>query len=203
MTPLRRYVALGDSFTAGLPDDGHPAWPKLVADGLEPRCPELRYFNLGVVGATAAQVVEQQVPAAIVLGADLVTLVCGLNDALWTLRPDPDAFRALLAGSLTGLAQLSPPPVVVLATLADVTATIPFRSRSRARVARAISAFNGVIRDVATGFGCPLVDVESSPRLSDPSAFAADGIHATRQGHRWMAEAVVREIDEVLSAVRR
>ena len=47
---MTTYVALGDSFTAGLVD-GEPRWPDEVARGLGPGT---RYENLAWVGATSA-----------------------------------------------------------------------------------------------------------------------------------------------------
>jgi hypothetical protein len=78
--------------------------------------------------------------------------------------------------------------------MADMSAHIPFRPRSRARVKGAVTAFNDVVREVAAHRGCPLVDVERSPHSADPTSFAADGIHATLAGHLRMVEGAIEAL---------
>jgi lysophospholipase L1-like esterase len=84
--PVSTYVALGDSFTAGT---GEEPWPDQVARGLGPG---LSYTNLAVFGATSADVEEGQLERALELGPDLVSLICGANDVLESVRPDPEEF---------------------------------------------------------------------------------------------------------------
>jgi lysophospholipase L1-like esterase len=193
-----RYVALGDSYSAGLPDDPHPPWPELVAGELRRSAPELDFHNLAAMGATTREVLDTQVPTAIRLRPDVVTVVCGVNDVLLSLRPDPEAFRVALLEIVTELGRASGPPIVVLATLADVSRFVPFRPRSRARVARGIAAFNAVVREVVARHGCPLVDVARAPGSSDPTSYGPDGIHATLAGHTRMAEGTFEVIGQAL-----
>ena len=203
LSELQRYVALGDSSSAGLPDDPYPPWPELLVEDLKRTSPGVAFSNLAVVGATMPELAKHQVPAAMELEPELVTLVCGLNDVIWSMCPDADAYRESLLTCVRQLKRLSRPPLVVLATLADVSGYVPFRPRSRARVAHGTAAFNAVVRDVATRHGCALVDVERSPHSSDPTSFAGDGIHATRDGHLRMAEGAVEAIRGAASIVHR
>lgn len=75
------FVAVGDSFTEGmsdlLPDGSYRGWADLLAARLAAREPSLRYANLAVRGKLIGQIVEEQVPAAAAMGADVVTLVGG------------------------------------------------------------------------------------------------------------------------------
>src|SRR3954447_613597 len=102
----QRYVALGDSLTEGLcapspPGSAHPwrGWADRVAEGLAGRADRhgepFAYANLAVRGRLLRQIVQEQVPATIEHGADLVSLIGGGNDVL---RPgvDVDAVGALL-----------------------------------------------------------------------------------------------------------
>lgn len=109
--PWRRYVALGDSFTEGLwdvPGGTPPArtehadpalacrgWADLLARSLADRAaaagPEpspglpaepVRYANLAVRGRLLGPILREQVPAALELRPDLVSLIGGGNDLL-------------------------------------------------------------------------------------------------------------------------
>src|SRR6185312_14099391 len=96
-----RYVAIGDSFTEGLWDDpdGREApqrgWADLLASHLSARRraagePPLEYANLAIRGRLLRPILVDQVPAAIDLAPDLVSLVGGGNDLL---RPSADVDR--------------------------------------------------------------------------------------------------------------
>lgn len=87
-------VAVGDSFTEGmsdlLPDGSYRGWADLLAARMAARSPGFRYANLAVRGKLIGQIVDEQVDVAAAMGADVITLVGGLND---TLRPKCDMAR--------------------------------------------------------------------------------------------------------------
>jgi lysophospholipase L1-like esterase len=89
------FVALGDSFTEGLDDPradqaGYLGWADRFAGMLAAQRPGLRYANLAVRGKLLREVAEEQVPRAIAMAPDLVSLAAGGNDLLRP-RGDPDA----------------------------------------------------------------------------------------------------------------
>src|SRR5215470_11946096 len=89
------FVALGDSFTEGLDDPragqtGYLGWADRFAGMLAAERPGLRYANLAVRGKLLRAVAEEQVPQAIAMAPDLVSLAAGGNDMLRP-RSDPDA----------------------------------------------------------------------------------------------------------------
>lgn len=117
------FVAVGDSFTEGmsdgLPDGSYRGWADLLAARLAAREPGFRYANLAVRGKLIGQIAGEQAPVAATMGADLVTLVGGLNDAL---RPKVDMGRvrahleesvALLAPSCRQLVLMRSPAATV------------------------------------------------------------------------------------------
>ena len=59
---FRRYVAIGDSFTAGAPGAAG-RWPDELAAALQPS----EYHNLGVAGATTAEVADVQLAQCVEL----------------------------------------------------------------------------------------------------------------------------------------
>jgi len=85
------YLALGDSFTEGLddlaPDGSYRGWADRVAERLAAEQPDFRYGNLAVRGKLLRQITAQQVPAALDLRPDLVSMAGGVNDLM---RPSWD-----------------------------------------------------------------------------------------------------------------
>ena len=88
------YVALGDSFTEGLDDPredqaGYRGWADRFAGHLAAQRPGLRYANLAIRGKLLHEVAEEQVPQAIAMAPDLVSIAAGGIDMLRP-RVDPD-----------------------------------------------------------------------------------------------------------------
>src|SRR4051794_21718499 len=80
------FVALGDSFTEGLDDvrtDGSVAgWADRTAEVLSAREPGFRYANLAIRGLGLGHVIEHQIPAAVTMRPELVSIAAGGNDVL-------------------------------------------------------------------------------------------------------------------------
>lgn len=176
------YVALGDSFTAG---NGAPAgerWADRVATLLRARDPELRYDNLAVDGATSGAVLEQ-VPAALALGPDLVTVVCGANDVLLTARPDFAGYERRFDQILSQLCDAAPRPAVLTATAPESWRFMTLGPRTRARLAESLVELNEATRSIAARHGVTCLEVADHPGLADPANFGPDGLHPSALGH--------------------
>lgn len=192
------YVALGDSFTEGLwdigpdenPHDDPPVrgWAdrlatalsqRRVAAGLEP----LQYANLAVRGRLMRPILHEQVPQAIEMGPDLVSLVGGGNDAL---RPtmDPDILAEELEEAVFKLRNAG--IKVLLCTGVDIRHS-PILSTIRPRVA--ILSTN--IYSVARRTGAQVLDLWGLRAMSDWRMWAEDRIHFTPEGHRRIANAAL------------
>ncbi|WP_067973396.1 SGNH/GDSL hydrolase family protein [Nocardiopsis trehalosi] len=186
--PSLSYAALGDSFTEGVgdpyPDSGdHPhghyrGWADRFAEHLAAEVGEVRYANLAVRGKLLRQVVDDQLPLALELAPDLVTLSAGGNDLL---RPgaDPDrlargleaAVRRLRAGGAE----------VVLFTGVNMAG-----GYMRALIG-AFARYYLNIRSIADRHGCHLVDQWSMDVLTDARAWDRDRLHMSAEGHRRLA----------------
>ncbi len=184
------YVALGDSFTAGL-ESGQPRWADEVARALGP---ETRYENLAWVGATSADVEEKQLARALELRPDVVTLVCGANDVLESVRPDSAAYARRLSRMFARLRSEAPGADVVTATYPDISRFLDLRPRSRARVEEGLRAFNAACRSVARRHGVALLEGFHHPAASDRGAYADDGFHPSPEGHRRAAAEFLRAL---------
>ena len=181
-TDLSLYVAIGDSFTAGTGCEPGEAWPERLASGLRRRSPSLAFRNLAVHGATSAEVLEQ-LPEAIELEPDLVTVVCGANDVLLTTRPDIPAYARRLASIVGRLRGANPGVRIVTATAPERLDFLDLRPRTRKRVEHGIQRLNRATRTVAGSYGVPCLDVASHPGPSFPENFAPDGLHPSALGH--------------------
>jgi lysophospholipase L1-like esterase len=184
------YVALGDSFTAGL-EPGEPRWADEVARALGP---ETRYENLAWVGATSADVELNQLERALGMGPDVVTIVCGANDVLENVRPDADEYARRLARMFTRLRREAPDAQVVTATYPDISRFLDLRPRTRVRVEKGMRRFNAACRAVARSHGVALLDGFDHPAASDRSTYADDGFHPSAEGHRRAAMEFLRAL---------
>ena len=179
---LALYVALGDSFTAGTGCSPGEAWPERLTESLRAHHAELEVRNLAVHGATSTEVVGQ-LPEAIELEPDLVTVVCGANDVLRSTRPDPDRYAEALERILRGLREAVPGVRVATATAPERWDFLDLGPRTRERVESAIARFNRVTRRLAARLEIPCLDVSDDPGLREPANFCADGLHPSARGH--------------------
>jgi lysophospholipase L1-like esterase len=182
------YVALGDSFTAGL-EPGQPRWADELAKELGGG-----YVNLAAVGATSEHVEREQLERALELAPDVVTLVCGANDVLFSTRPDPDAYAARLARMFARLRRELPNAEVVTATYPDISRFLDLRPRTRARVEEGMQRFNAALRRVARRHDVVLMESFDHPAASDRATYAADGFHPSAEGHRQAAREFLRAL---------
>lgn len=184
-SPIKTYVALGDSFTEGmsdtLPDGGYRGWADLLAERLSRREGTLRYANLAVRGKLIQQIADDQVGPAAAMNADLVTLVGGLNDML---RPSCDVARVcgLLEESVATLA----PTCGQLVLMRSPGRQGPVLERYRPRMEELFD----FVDKLAAEHGALVVDLYGSRTLSDPRMWADDRLHLNTEGHRRVTEAV-------------
>ena len=177
---MTTYVAMGDSFTAGVKDD-EPRWADEVARALGP---DSRYENLAWVGATSKDVEQQQVEPALELRPDLITLICGANDVLLSTRPDPTEYAERLSRMFERLRREAPQAEIMTATYPDISQFLDLRPRSRARVEQGMLLFNDACRTVAQRHDVALLDGFDHPAATDRDTYADDGFHPSEEGHR-------------------
>jgi lysophospholipase L1-like esterase len=176
------FAALGDSFTEGLndphPDGGFMGWADRVAVVLAERAPGFRYANLAVRGKLLGQVIAEQVPRAIELAPDLVSLAAGGNDILRGTDVD-----VLAARFESAVARLSAAGCRVLVFTGFDPRGFPVIRLLRGRIA----AYDMHLRAIADDHACQLVDLWSMRVLRDPRAWSPDRLHLTSEGHRRVA----------------
>lgn len=187
---LRRYVAIGDSFTAGAEGDPRSGrWPDELAARLRAWCPELDYRNLAVPGARSDAVARDQLVPTLRLRPDLVTLVCGANDVLLSTRPDVERFAASFAAMLERLREALPEAAVVTATTPNFADFLPLHERSRRRVAEGMTRLAEATRLVARSQRVVCLEFAGHPQARERGNFGADGYHPSPEGNRRAAAA--------------
>jgi lysophospholipase L1-like esterase len=182
------YVAMGDSFTAGV-DPAVPRWPDELARSIGGP-----YVNLAEVGATSEQVEREQLGQALEVEPDVITLVCGANDVLMSTRPDADAYAARLSRMFARLRRERPGVMILTATYPDISRFLNLRPRSRLRVERGMRRFNAACREVARGHHVVVLEGFDHPAATQRGTFGDDGFHPSAEGHRAAAREFLRAL---------
>jgi len=176
------FVAIGDSFTEGLhdpgPDGRYRGWADRVADVLAPRRPGFRYANLAIRGKLLDEVLAEQLPRAVEMAPDLVSLAAGGNDILRGSDVD-----LLAAHFEPGVAKLQAAGCRVVIFTGFDPRIFPVIRWLRGRIA----AYDMHLRGIADDYGCDLVDLWSMRVLNDTRAWSPDRLHLTAEGHRQVA----------------
>jgi lysophospholipase L1-like esterase len=180
---LPSFVAIGDSFTAGI-EPGETPFPDIVAE----RLPGWRYANLAVAGARAAEVRAGQLEPALALRPRLVSVICGANDVVRTTRPDVDQFAAHFDEILHRLRSALPEAGIVTSTY-PVAEFVRLRARTRARIAAGLEEVNARVRSSSARHGAVCLELAGHPGRGERVNYAADGFHPSAQGHRYAARA--------------
>ncbi len=186
---VSRFAALGDSLTEGLCDTSRQAsgefrgWTDRLALLLahaEGRTGPLHYGNLAVRSRRVSDVVEHQLPRALELGADFVTVLVGANDLVRVGAP-----TGRLVGQLAdGVDRLRENGCEVLV----VAPFAPPRAYLRSLHDRTI-VFGRELRRRARESGALFLDPAAELDLADPRMWAGDRVHLSSRGHRMLSYA--------------
>ena len=190
-TKFTRYVAIGDSQTEGLwdgdDDVGLIGYADRLAATLAALNPGLMYANLAVRGIHVRDALNIQLPRALAMAPDLITVCVGMNDII---RPGRSFDRALadLEQLYAGLAPVG--ATVLTTTFPDISRILPAARLLGSRLHR----MNAAITTAARRHGFSLVDAFGAPSLEEPDAWSADFIHASTKGHTLFATAAAEAL---------
>jgi lysophospholipase L1-like esterase len=190
---------MGDSFTAGTGCSPGRSWADQLARRLGRGRPGFAYRNLAVEGARSSEVLDQ-LPAALALEPDLVTVICGANDVLFSVRPDAEAYRRRLGGIFSVLSAGLPGVTIATATAPERWDFLALGPRTRQRLERGIVAFNEATRAAAAEHGVLCLEVAGHPGLSRSENFVDDGLHPSAHGHDQAAVGFVRLLELEVAA---
>jgi lysophospholipase L1-like esterase len=181
-----RYVAIGDSQTEGLWDGddtvGLTGFAHRLAMMLNEHYPGLTYANLAVRGRRIRDVVDSQLPQALAMRPDLITVCVGMNDVT---RPGPGFDRTLAELDDLHVRLSQSGATVVTTTFPDIARILPV---GRLLASRVIEV-NDSIRTAADRHGFRLVDLYDVPSMAEPDTWSADRVHGSPKGHMLFAAA--------------
>ncbi|MET7453676.1 SGNH/GDSL hydrolase family protein [Streptomyces sp. NPDC005574] len=196
----RRFVALGDSLTEGVGDpvgDGWRGWAALLADGLAATPDEgaapgpdggigrvVVFTNLAVSGAQTPDVLERQLPAALALSPDVVSVIIGVNDTL-RCTFDIRAVAARLDTVYAACADLG--AVLLTACLPDPGGTLGLPGALARPLARRQQAVNAVVHALSDRHGAVHLHASEGAWITDRAMWSADRLHPGERGHRQLA----------------
>jgi acyl-CoA thioesterase I len=158
-TPDTRYLALGDSFTAGTgatPDQSFPA--RLVARWSASGC-AAPLTNLGVDGYTTTDVLDDEVPNLPSASPAFVTLAIGANDIVQAVSTATysahvhQILAAVVAAGVKRIVTIPQPDWSASPTAADFGDPAALHAR--------IVEFNGVLRAETEAVGGSYVDLSA------------------------------------------
>ncbi len=172
---------------------------KFAANKIKLLYPEkdLTILNCGVSGDRTADLLARVEKDVVSEKPDVVVMLAGINDVwrrfdagLITTKEEFSAnYRKLVETIEGGGAKL----ILIEPFLLNVSARRPFRPY--------VSEFAAAVREIAGG-RIPLIPMDEIFKgLSQdiaPAQFAADGIHPTHRGSRYIADQVVKELKKII-----
>jgi lysophospholipase L1-like esterase len=186
-----RFVALGDSQTEGLwdgdDDTGLSGFADRLAVEIDGFYPGLAYANLAVRGHRIGDVLAGQLPQALSMRPDLVTVCIGMNDVT---RPGRSFDRALTDLDRIYAQLADSGATVVTTTFPDITQILPVGRLLRKRVVH----INAAIAGAADRYGFRLVDLHSAPSMREPQTWSPDRVHGSARGHGLFAAAAAEAL---------
>ena len=185
--PAFRYIAIGASDTVGVgaSDPGNGSWPARVAARLPAGT---TYVNLGVSGSVASQASREQLPTALSLRPQLVTIWLAVND----LNADLSAteYAAALRSVVEPLVVRTDARIFV-GTVPDLRSVPAYAGRDQASLLARITAYNAAIAAIAASFPSRVMTVDlftGSAALTSTITVSADGFHPSNEGYRLIAD---------------
>jgi acyl-CoA thioesterase-1 len=182
------YVALGDSTVEGVGASAPGRnYVSLLYVRLREAYPRARLINLGAGGATAGEVLNHQLPRALELRPDLVTLSVGPNDI--TRERALEAYARDVEATIRALTRLTT-AVLVVNLIPDLSVTPRFSGQEIAPLVRErVVAFNEVLSRQARASGAEVVDLYGASQREvprRPELIGVDRYHPSDEGYaRW------------------
>lgn len=186
------YVAVGasESVGVGAEDPRSQAWPDVFRREALP--PHAVFVNLGIEGVNTAEAVAQELPKALELQPNLVTIWLNVNDIIDQVSPERyeqhlgQLVHELRRGGRTKVMVANTPEIDQLPVIARFGPIIAGVADQR------VDAYNQVTARVVAREGAILVDLHAASERAEregrfASLVSADGFHPSTAGHAEVA----------------
>ena len=194
--PFRKYVALGDSLTEGLGDDGFSknrkdkGWADRLANLLACEAANagqsFSYANLAIRGQNTLSILTCQLELALDMKPDLVTIMTGAND-LRSLNERLPSMVALMRGAISRLQAIGTKVVLIsLAQPAHLDFAKSFVQRSK--------VWAQTLQELASELDVELVNVNQMAVFSSLQYWSGDLVHYSARGHIKITNAVAEQL---------
>jgi len=191
-----RYLALGDSFTAGTGNPPSAAFPSRLASLWRAHGRIVTLKNVAVNGYTTEDVLEQEIPQVAPFRPTLVTLAVGANDRVhgWSADVYRSNVRVLFRAIID--AGVTPNRIVALPQPDWSLSPAATSFGDPAQIGADIVAFNGILRDEARAAGARYVDLYPlMHQEAETKMLASDGLHPSASSHEQWAAALFDQIE--------
>jgi lysophospholipase L1-like esterase len=189
---VRDWVAIGDSFTCGVGDDG-PGWVAITAAHLIERGVLDTYRSHAEAGKTLDHVADEQLSR--LTRHHIVSAIAGANDLL-DLRREISEVIGAARDLIERVADVA--TILVTTTCPDFAGV---RGRTSGRLHDRVRALNVAVLDAA-GRHANVVVIDACAVMSDRSLWSTDRIHPNPAGHRALARAATLALQACASPTR-
>lgn len=174
-----RYVAVGDSYTAGTGVDEDGSWPRLLVNDLKDHGVKIRLVaNLAVNSKATREIISEQLTKFDRLTPTFATILVGVND--FNRGYPKEEFQKNLVIILDRMQARLPPNRLVVLTIPDFSVTPTGKTfGDPTGNSEGVAGFNKIIKTEAAKRNLPVVDIYllSQDMGKDTSLIASDGLH--------------------------
>jgi lysophospholipase L1-like esterase len=191
-----RYLALGDSFTAGTGNPPAEAFPSRLASLWRAHGQPVILENAAVDGYTTEDVRVRELPEVARFRPTLVTLAVGANDRVhgWSAAVYRSQVRVLLR-EITD-AGVAPHRIVALPQPDWSLSPAAVWFGEPAQIGADIVVFNTILRDEARAARANYVDLYPlMHEQAEAKMLAADGLHPSARAHEAWARALFLQVE--------
>lgn len=198
--PALTYVVMGDSTSIGQGADYSHSYAWISAKHLADSH-RVTFINVGISGATAQSVLEQQLNQAEQYKPDVVLLAVGANDA--THLTGGRSIQKSIQQTVDGLKQANCKVRIVVTGSPAMDAARrfpwPLSQLMRLRTAQVNKAFKPLIKKDNLTFA-PIAAKTRAAFLADPTLLAADKFHPDNRGYALWVPVINQALDQALKA---
>jgi lysophospholipase L1-like esterase len=190
-----RYLALGDSFTAGTGNSPADAFPCRLASKWRAHGRKVTLKNVAVNGYTTEDVRQDEIPQVAPFHPTLLTLAVGANDRVQ--GSSSDEYRSNVRVLFREIIDAGVAPTRIVALPQPDWSLSPAAAEvgDAAQIGADIVAFNAILRDEALSAGARYVDLYPlMHKQAEAKMLAGDDLHPSARAHEEWAEALYERV---------